>query len=231
MEYNFPVTRLTLPSKEYVEEKTQKKMIMLHHSAGWDNVRGMFEDWANRPGRVATALGLNDEGQIFEAFDPWYWAYHIYIRSRGNKLPEHLLYYKESASKAIYLEKITVGIEIANFGPLKYRNGVYYAWPNDYGTRGKGVEIPEDKVYDFGVPFRGHRFYERYTDSEVGALKVLLKELGAEFNIPMEINGDIFDVNQNFFEEKPGIYTHCSARTDKTDVVPQQHLVDMLNSL
>lgn len=230
---NFPITKLTLPNDEYVREKTNKKMIFLHHSAGWDNVRGMFNYWAEQKGRVATSFGINDPGEIFQAFDDDYWAYHLYIRSRGNNLPTRLLKYKQSLGKAQYLEKISIGVEIANFGQLVYRGGKYYAWPNDFGTRGKGVEIPESEVYDFGKhPFRGYRFYQKYTDSEIGALKVLLKGLADKHaDIVLDTPGNIFEINDDAFKGRPGIYTHCSVRTDKRDVVPQQNLVDMLESI
>jgi hypothetical protein len=230
MKAPFPITELTLPNHEYVDEVTPKSMLFLHHSAGWDNVRGMFKDWADTPGRVATAYGMDDDGQIYRAFDDAYWAYHLYIRSKGNKLPEAMRPYKV-LSNAIYLEKVSVGIEIANFGPLKYRNGKYYTWVHDFGTRGKGVTLAEDKVFDFKDGFRGYRFYERYTDNEVGALKVWIKFMCEKHNIPFHLPKNMFELCEDAFKRKPGIYTHCSVRTDKTDIVPQKNMVAMLNSL
>lgn len=231
MKASFPITELTLPDNQYLKEKTHKKQIYLHHSAGWDNVRGMFNYWASNKSRVATAFGINDTGTVFQAFDDDFWAYHLYINSRGNKLPVHLEEYKKNKGKRIYLEKISVGIEIANWGPLQYRNGKYYTWVHSYGTRGKGVTLPEDKVYDFGSSFRGYRFYEKYTAGEVGALRVLLIHLSKKHQIPLDTSGDIFQLNQDAFEARPGIYTHCSVRSDKTDIVPQKNIVEMLNKL
>lgn len=233
MKPNFPIEQIPLPKDQYVVESQEKTQVYLHHSAGRDDVRGMFSYWAKDNPRVATAFGINDSGQVFQAFPDECWAYHLYIRSNGNRLPEGLMRIKNDPSQAVMLEKRSIGIEIANFGPLKYRGGKYYTWVNDWGQAGSGVTMTESKVYDFGPDgFRGYRFYERYTDNEVGALKVLLKYLCLEkYNIPVRLSRNIFDINPDAFKLKPGIYTHCSVRTDKTDIVPQEHMVSMLNSL
>ena len=43
----------------------QKNQIIWHHSAGWDNARGMFQSWQNdNKEHVATAIGINDKGEV-----------------------------------------------------------------------------------------------------------------------------------------------------------------------
>lgn len=235
MKAKIPITKLTLPHGEYVKQATKKSQLYLHHSAGRDNVRGMFKYWENQPGRIATAYAIDDPGQIFQGFSHAYWAYHLYIRSAGNQLSPRLLKYKRHIETAIHLEKISIGVEIANFGPLVYREGKYYTWVHNFGCDGPGVTLSENKVYDFGANynFRGFRFYERYTDNEVQALKLLIEHITDDpsNDIVKDVRGNIFDINDDAFRGKPGIYTHCSVRTDKTDVVPQAHLVDMLYSI
>jgi hypothetical protein len=229
----FNITEVLLDADQYVNEATTKTQLYLHHSAGWDNVRGMFKDWNITKERVATSFGINDEGEIFQAFDEAFWAYHLYVKSKGNQIPSNLRSHILTGSNAVDLERNSIGVEIANFGPLKYCNGKYFTWVHDYGTKGKGVVLNESKVYDFGESgFRGFRFYERYTDNEVGALSVLITYLCEKHSIPLPINVDnIFEITPSAFLGVPGVYTHCSVRTDKTDIVPQIHLLDMLRGL
>lgn len=219
--FPIPITKVDFKKSEYFTEKVEKKQIVIHHSAGTDDVRKMFKWWESTPERVATAFGINDFGQVFQAFEEHYWSNHLYVRSKGNSIPEKF----KNLANAQNLEKITIGIEIANWGPLTYSDKSFWSWAK--------AKVPQEKVYDFGEQgFRGFRFYERYTDNEVGALKLLLKYLAKKENIPIQdIGPEIFEINHSALEGKPGIFTHCAYRTDKTDVVPQEHLLQMLKTL
>jgi hypothetical protein len=52
-----------------------------------------------------------------------------------------------------------------------------------------------------------------------------------KFGIPLDYNADMWDVTNNALDGKPGIWTHNSYRTDKSDCHPQPELIKMLQTL
>jgi len=42
---------------------------------------------------------------------------------------------------------------------------------------------------------------------------------------------ELFDICEGAIMGKPGIYTHNSYRTDKSDIHPQPEMIQMLNTL
>ena len=50
------------------------------------------------------------------------------------------------------------------------------------------------------------------------------------YNIPLEYNQDMWDVSINALKGAPGIWTHVSYRSDKSDCHPQPELIEMLQS-
>ena len=94
-------TRFTLPTKEYVPAVIDKDLIVLHFTAG-RSAKSAHQTWLSNPVRVATAYLVDSDGKTYEVFDPSHWAYHLGIKgSRGKH------------------DKRSIGIEIANVGPLR----------------------------------------------------------------------------------------------------------------
>lgn len=131
------------------------------------------------------------------------------------------------------LHKISSAVEIMNFGYLKKKGNKYYS--------GK-TEIPLDRVCETigkdgkPTPFRGHQYWHKMTDAQIEGIRKLTLEVCAKFNIPLNFSwDDCFPpknkLSKNALAGVPGIYTHNSVRTDKSDIHPQKELVDMLKGL
>ena len=213
----------------YFKSTYQKRQIIWHHSAGWDNARGMFE-WWKQDGRVhvATSVGITDNGTVWRGFDEKYFAASIGCSSsvfKAHNIP--LKYGKNSmgnwyVSNNLTLDKGAVAVEICNWGNLTEKDGKYYSWAN--------AEVPSSKVVELN--YKGYKYFEKYTSAEIKALKYWTLLNAIRFDIPVNYNEDDFwTVNKNALSNVSGVYTHNSYRQDKTDVSPQQNLIKMAKSL
>jgi len=218
------ITKINFPGNQFVKKVTEKKVFLLHHSAGWDNARGMFNDWArDRQGRVATAYGITDDGSIYSGFDASkYYAYAIYVHSKNNHLPDRLKQFK-TKHQDILLNKQAIQVEICNWGWLKEKCGKYYSWAD--------IEVAPEKVFFYPEGYRGHQFYEAYTQAEIDALERLIIYHAIKDGIPVKYNPDMWNISERAIRGAEGIWSHTSYRTDKSDVHPQPELVSMLMRL
>lgn len=211
-----PVTKISF--NEYVPYETKKNIVVLHHSAGWDNARGMFEWWKNDKYKgVCTAYGITDNGEIFEGFDPKYWGFAINAGG-GNVAAK----YKTPAHDR-FLNSQAIQIEICNWGALTEKNGKLYSWAN--------VEVNPSKAIYYSGGFRGFKWFERYTDAEIESVKNMLIWFHEEFGIDLEYHPDMWDVSTKALDGAPGIWAHVSYRPDKSDLHPQPEMIAMLKSL
>jgi LysM repeat protein len=94
-------SRFVLSPTEYYPVSMPKDLIVLHFTAGAD-AASAFRTWRSNPEHVATAYIVDTDGTIYELFDPSCWAYHLGVKG----------------TKGLH-DKRSVGIEIANVGPLK----------------------------------------------------------------------------------------------------------------
>jgi hypothetical protein len=208
----------------YTKQSHPKSQIILHHSAGWDNARGMF-DWWKKDGvnHVATSIGINDNGELFRGFDEGFWASSIGCDSKvfiENNIP--LRYNNGWITNNVELDKGAVAVEICNWGALKNVGGKYYSWAN--------IEIPENKV--IRLDYKGVQYYEKYTEQEVQTLKWWILLNAIRFQIPVNYDYDeMFSVSRLALSGVPGIYTHNSYKKDKSDISPQPKMLGMLNTL
>lgn len=191
----------------YTKEIYRKKQLILHHSAGWDNARGMFDYWKNDGVlHVATSIGIVDDGKVIRGFDESYWAHHIGMRNTNN-----LIRNMES-----------VGVEVCNWGALSEKNGKYYSWAN--------VEIPESKVIE--LDYKGIKYFEKYTQQEVDSLELWMVLNSVRFDIPLDYKPkDVWSLSNNAINGEPGFYTHNSYIPSKSDMSPQPIVVDMFNNI
>lgn len=202
---------------QYYKEETIKKTIVIHHTAGGENPINVIHGWNFNADRVATAYliaGKVDktksykEGDVFEAFEPKYWAHHLGCKTANNTV----------------LNKQSVGVEICNWGQLvKKSDGKFYNYVN-------GI-VPEAEVITFATPFRGFLYYHKYSDAQLNSLRDLLNKLISEFNIDKTFRPEMFDLNQSALNGAAGIYTHVSYRSDKNDCSPQPNLLSLLISI
>ncbi len=185
-----------LAVSQYYREAVTKKNIVLHHTVS-STARSALTWWATDPRRVATAYVIDKDGTIYEAFPPEYWAHHLGL----------------TTSRNTELNRRSVGIEIANEGPLKQMANGTYRWnfgPGLDGVLYKGA--PVAKAY------RGYSFWAPYTDAQYVAVNELLTMLLEKLDLKPTITAHL-----DFAPDAPdkySIYTHCNVRRDKSDLSP-----------
>lgn len=206
------------PKSQYMQEKTAKNQIVLHHTVG-ASAQSSINTWLQDPQRVCTHFIIDRDGTAYQLFSLDHWGYHLYVASPGNKID---IEFKKNASR---YDKASIGIELCNFGPLTVRNNRY---SNIYNQ-----PIDQDDVIK--LDFRGYQYWEKYDPRQIESLrKVLLELLGIYDNIRLALLDDysvIFDINRNALKQKDGIYSHVCYRTTKSDCFPDPLLLNMLNNL
>lgn len=227
-----------LPDGEFVKKETTKKWIFLHHTAGRENPYRVVDDWAtDQRGRVgthyiigglATKLDLNadlteedtkHDGKIVQAIDDKYWGFHL------------------GAVKSRVMHQGSLSIELCSAGILKRANdGTYRTWYN--------AKVHPSQVATLNTAYRGSIYYHKYSTKQIKSLKALLMLLSDKHDINLH-SGIIAQLKANHnnpnraFEYKEelsrgritGVLTHGQVRTDKSDVFPQEELIEMLLSL
>lgn len=224
-----------LEKGEYVEEKTAKNTIYLHHTAGSHRADWTIEAWNKDRSattkarvRVATAFvigGLDKQGsdkdgmdgKIYRAFDENFWASHLGLKTQNNNL----------------LNKQSIGIEICNYGPLtKSSTGKFFTYVNS--------EVHPSQACNLGYNFRGFQYHQSYSDKQIASLKELLLFLSNKFTIDLKKGlynlldlpkGGGFEIKTDALSGKPGVWSHTNVRKDKFDIHPQPELTAMLKSL
>lgn len=222
------IQKYYLDSDEYVNDKTKKYWLFLHHTAGGHNPFSTVKQWNNDTrGRIATQYVIGNisttngdstyDGVVVETFPDEDWAYHL-----GNNGNSHL--HPES-----------VGIEICSYGFLTKKDGKYYTYVNSV--------VPEDQVCDLGFDFNGHRYYHKYSDKQIQSLGKLIKEIvrrhpdinldsGLKNWLKTQSPKEAFGYkDEAFYGRTKGLLTHTNVRKDKTDCQPQDNLVELIKSL
>ncbi len=208
------IKQIDFPGNQYVNEKTNKSQIYLHHTAGGPNAENVFFGWSKTGDRVATCVVIARDGSIVQGFSSELWAYHLGL---NNKIFNAFNLPYQS------LDKTSIGIEICNWGQLTLKGGKYYNYVNR--------EVPTEEVCKLETPFKGYTYFQNYTDAQIESVKNLLLYWNDKYGIPLDFNMDIFDLNQRALSGKPGIYTHNSVRRDKVDIYPYPKMIEMLLNL
>jgi len=217
-----------LDKDEYLAGPTDKLYLFLHHTAGWNNPYATIKSWNNDDrGKIATqfvigGISIKDnenkyDGEVVECFTDSGYAYHL-GENGSSKLHPH-----------------SIGIEICNFGQLTKKGDKYYNYVN--------VEVPSKYVCDLGYKFRGYQYWHAYTDAQIEATRLLIKEIGRrhpKLNIMKGLKewlktktpSEAFEFNQDAYLGKvEGMLTHTNTRKDKFDISPQPKMVEMIKSL
>ena len=218
-----------LNSREYFREQYPKKQIYIHHTVSHPSPVNDVNTWRRLPYRIGTCVliagkpypreNYYEDGDIYQTFSSRYWAYHLASHGRANQIPAK---YKTRANTRM-LEKHAIGIEICNAGWLTWENGKFYS---TFRT-----VIPEDEVIEYVDKYREQRFFHKYTDAQIESLRQLLDFFCERYDIPRDYQADMWDISENALSGCPGIFTHTSVRSDKTDCHPQPELVKMLMEL
>jgi N-acetylmuramoyl-L-alanine amidase len=218
------IKHVPLRESQYIKEATEKKQIVLHHTAGNSSGPGTIKMWdSDDRGRIATPIVISGKGQskdtydgeICQAFSSKHWGYHLGIK------PD---VFKSKGLPYRALDKHAIGIEICNWGPLNQVNGKFY----NYVDR----EIPADQVTELETPYKGHKFYHRYTDAQIESTRQLLVYWNETYGIDLTYrHDDLWTVSTRALQGEQGVYTHNSYRKDKSDIYPCPRMIAMLKSL
>jgi len=185
-----------LEKKDYIESATQKDLIVLHHTVG-ASALSTINYWKTDPRRIATAYVIERDGEVYEVFDPKFWAFHLGLEGSGGAV-----------------DKRSIGIEIASEGGLTERDGKLYCYDK---VTDRTVFTQEH--YDHGMPWRGYRFFDAYSDVQISAVIKLINLLKVQFKIPHQTPADHFD-QDDIYRQFTGTLGHHHLRTDKSDVHP-----------
>ncbi len=216
------VNRHFLPHGEYKSGPTNKEYVFLHHTAGWHNPYNCIDQWGrDNRGAVATEFVLggpsvkgNDtkyDGEMVQAFPEGGYGWHL-----GKNGSQHM-------------HTHSVGIEVCNFGYVV--NGKTYA----------GTRVDDSQIVTLDKPFRGYKTWHRYSDTQIEELRKWILWIGERDSIDVrkglpewikQRGADAFEFNEEaYYGRVKGLLTHTNTRKDKTDMFPQQELLDMLVEL
>ena len=223
------IEKYHLPEGEYVHEKTSKKYIFLHHTAGRHNPYKTIDDWAtDQRGRVGTNYVIGGipadadpanlssvqskyNGRVLQAIDDKYWGHHL------------------GPNGSSFMTKHSLSIELCSAGALTLRNGKYYTWYN--------AEVHPDQVAVLPKNFRGTRYFHKYSDAQLKSLEALLYHLSEKHDIsladgmqklPVE---EMFEFSQSAWKGGiTGLLSHTNVRKDKSDIFPQHEIIEMILS-
>jgi hypothetical protein len=124
----------------------------------------------------------------------------------------------------IAIDKHAIGIEICSWGPLDKVGDKFY----NYVDR----EIPADQVTELATPYKGYKYYHRYTDAQIESVKNLLMYWKNIYGIDLTYReDDMWTVSTRALKGEQGVYTHNSYRKDKSDIHPCPRMIAMLKSL
>lgn len=216
------IERYYLPKGEYKEGPTDKEYLFLHHTAGWHNPYKQVDQWAkDNRGAVGTEFIIG--GPSIKGDDDRYDGVVLQC------IPEGGYGWHLGKNGSQHMHTHSVGIEVCNFGWIK--NGKTYA----------GTKAHESQIVTLDKEFRGYKDWHRYSDKQLDSLKKLIVHIANRDNIQVtdgivkkirEKGAGGFDFVKDAYNGKmPGLLNHTMTRTDKTDMFPQQELMDMLLSL
>lgn len=216
------VNRHFLPKGEYLSGPSKKEYCFLHHTAGWNNPYKTVRNWGNDTrGRIATEFVLG--GQKLTNGNNDYDGVMVQC------MPEGAYGWHLGKNGSQYMHKHSVGIEVNNFGYLK--DGKAY----------QGSTAHESQIVELRESFRGYKQWHRYSDAQIEALDKWIRWIGERDGIDIraglpalvkEKGAAAFEWNADaYYGKVKGLWTHTNTRKDKTDMFPQQELLDLLTSL
>jgi len=208
------IVQKRLSKGQFFEEASDKTQIYLHHTAGNGNAEGVSRYWNSNDSQIATAFVVGENGTIVQCFSSKHWAWHLGIDSQD--FATRGLPYKN-------LNKLSVGIEVCNWGMLKEKNGKFYNYV--------GGEINPSYVTTLETPYKGYKHWYKYTDAQIEATRQLVVYLCETYGIPKAYRKEIWSLDNEAFKGSKGIYTHNSVRKDKADIYPCPRMIKMLQSL
>lgn len=195
--------RFVLPLENYYQEPFAKKAIVLHDTNGWTVKNGKpsmnhFYWWKSHYGanngnaRVATAFSIDYDGNIYQHFDPSFWAYHLGLGAANN-----------------FLDKQSIGIELVNEGRMSKDDSGNYFWHS--GEAKIPYNRPNDEPVFVKNAWRGFYYFAPYSQKQINSTLWLVKHLIDKYGIKMNFIEDN-EYHPEILSGFEGIYTHANVR-------------------
>lgn len=197
----------------YVHERTVKRHIVLHHTAG-GTMQGALATWLKSGRQVGTHFIIDRDGTITQVVPVRNWIFSLGL---------NVMKWKHRRE----WERQAVSVELVAFGGLTEKDGKWTNWT------GKAVPQSEVELVDF----RGYKAYHAYTQAQIDSLGALMDYLCATLKISPSI--DVQDFCGDKVEElakiepnqsKHNVFTHANFRgaREKQDCYPSRLLLDFL---
>jgi len=208
------IKQVRLKDNQYFAESSPKTQIYLHHTAGNGNAEGVSRYWNGNDSLIATAFIIGENGTIVQCFSSRHWAWHLGIDTED---------FARNGAKYSNLNKLSVGIEVCNWGYLKKKGDKYYNYAG-------GVVNPS-YVTELDQPYKGYKYWYKYSDAQIESLRQLVEYLCETYDIPKDYRSEIWAIDKEAFKGTKGIFTHNSVRKDKSDIYPDPRVIKMLQNL
>jgi N-acetyl-anhydromuramyl-L-alanine amidase AmpD len=191
---------------KYYKEVVEKKQIVLHHTVSGPGIDGDLATWKQFTDHIATCVIIGREGKINQLFPSKYWGWHLGVGKKS-------------------LDSASIGVELDNWGGLYEKHGELYT--TAYNSK---VDVP---VCFYPQGFRGIQLFEAYTEKQLRSLGELILLWNKIYNIPLNYNELMWDVNSFALGGEPGVWTHVSYRPypQKNDCHPDKNLINLLKTL
>lgn len=196
--------------KETWARPTKPTQICLHHTASGPGIYGDLEWWKKDGTQVSTPIIIDRDGIAYQLYPTERWAFALGLKHALNR----------------FVESMTISIEIDSWGYLtKKADGKFYTWA--------GTVIPDNEVCILDQPWRGQKYFHKYTPEQIETTHLLLHHLGQKYGIDLSYKGDkVFNLTDDAIHARvSGVYGHASFRSDKTDIHPQPDMISMLKGL
>ena len=220
---------LIMDADEYHSGPHQPKYLFYHHTAGWHDPYNVIKQWNNdNRGKIGTEWVIGGpsirdgskqfDGQIVKCLPDGAWGWHLGSVNRQ-------------------MHQDSVGIEVCNFGQLTQVGQGFKTYVGQW--------VDDSQIYDLGQKWRGFRYWHKYSDAQLEALRDLTLHIALKHEINLEeglkkwlneLNDNeqikAFDYHEPAMRGKTlGLLSHSNVRQDKTDMSPQQNLIQMIKSL
>ncbi|MEJ7740421.1 MAG: N-acetylmuramoyl-L-alanine amidase [Chitinophagaceae bacterium] len=213
-------------SKYYQAVEHPKQRIVLHFTAG--HIRSDLGALTRNDYRVSVPFLIGRTGLIYQLFPSKFWSGHIGL-GIGN------------TNTGNAQDKVTIGIELSNYGYLTEKNGnleTYYSRQKDKNGNPGAADIycslADTAAYKkIETPFRQQSYYATCTDAQYDSLIILLRYLTGQFSIPRQFLPEPkrYEATQDVLTFK-GIVSHVNYRVNgKWDIGPGFDWTRMINGV
>lgn len=187
----------------YVEEETDKNMIVLHATEGY--LKGDLAALVKEGSTVGTHFLVARNGEIYELFDQKYWAWHLGRGAVGGN--------RIGSSRSI-------AIELSNAGVLERKGDKLYDYNREY------CSLDEREAYhELDEPYREEMYFATYTKEQYDSLEKLIDYLSNKYEIPKRYldEGSRYELFNSVTEARGfnGICSHVNFQAEgKWDIGP-----------